>query len=233
MTRENPIVPNQDHSGNIPVSIPEVGESLNGMRVAEKIGIISDYRMKEEMPVAELAQQVEKLLDQISGIFSEGKKLRLERVELIVGLEKLHKQNLDFKKGRLKKESRVATLKSRCTAVKMEISNEGPSEVERLKKRKSELESDIAMFQETFEVHRRDRSRTLTMLQNKNSMLQDIYTEKVLEKIIAVRNTGEENSKVADLRGLTAELLGRLLVLEREESYLFGIYIRSLNGEIF
>ena len=233
MTRENPIVPNQDHSGSLPVSIPEVGDSPDVSRVVEKISIISEYRKKEDIPVAILAKQVEELQDEIAGIFSEGKKLRMERVELMAKVDKLHQQNLELKKGRLKKESKVATLKSRCAAVKIEISNGGPSEVERLKKRKSELESDIAMFQETMEVHRRDRSRTITMLQKANSTLQDIYTENVLEKIITVGNTGEENEKVADLRGLTAELLGRLLVLEREESYLFGIYNRSLNGEKF
>lgn len=233
MTRENPIVPNQDHSGSPPVSIPKIQDAPDVSSVAEKISIISDYRKMEEIPVAVLAQHVEKLKDQIAVIFNEGKKLRLKRVELLARLEEIHKKNLELKKGRLREESRIATIKSRLKAVKIEISNEGPTEIERLEKRKSELESDIAMFQETLDVHQRDRLMSLNMLQHANSMLQDMYTEKVLEKILDVAKTDEEISKGSDLKGLTAELLGRLLVLEREESYLFGMINKLNNGEKF
>lgn len=233
MTHEHPIVPDQDKSGISPVSIPESNETNVGSGVTEKIETIFKYRMMEDMPVAEIEQQAVKLKDAILELVRDGKRLRLERVRLNERHETSHSRNLELKKDRMKKESRVAMLRSRCAAIKMEISNEGPTEIERLEKRKSELESDIGMFRETFEVHKRDRLRTLIMLQRANSMLQDVYTEKVLDKIIAIGQAGEESNKSTDLSGLTAELLGRLLVLEREESYLFGMINRSNEDENF
>ena len=230
VTHEHPIVPHQDKSGSFPVSIPDTDPPVESSRVSDSIDVISEYRIREGATPEEIRQYSEVLSQKLAGIIREEKVLRIERVKLSRKLENLHRKNLEYKKDRLKKDSRIATLKSRCSAVKVEIHDGGPSEIERLEKRKIELESDIAMFQDTMEVHRRDRIRTLVSLQSANSRLQDVYTEEVLDRIIksGIKKEGadEDREEEADLSALAAEILGRLLVLEREESYLFGVINR-------
>jgi hypothetical protein len=73
-------------------------------------------------------------------------------------------------------------------------------------------------------VHRRDREDTFKLLSSALCRLQDLLTESLLWRIQSIQtDLIEFEGGRSGVAGVVAELLGRLLVLEKEESQIFGL----------
>lgn len=222
MTHERQVDPLNGKSDGIPPSISGSGDPVDSSSVAENIKLILKYSLAEDPSLSDLERYFETLRQKLGEIIREGKKLRLERVKLTGKRNRIHRAVLDLQKGRLTKEAKLASIRSQLDILKSDMENGGTAGVERLEKKIKELESNIEMFLETLEVHQRDRKTTLEKLQNANSNMQDLITERILDRIILAEPENDDGQNEPDLRGLTAEILGRLLVLEKEESCLAG-----------
>lgn len=222
MTHERQVDPLNGKSDGIPSSISGSGDPVDSSSVAENIKLILKYSLAEDPSLSDLERYFETLRQKLGEIIREGKKLRLERVKLTGKRNRIHRAVLDLQKGRLTKEAKLASIRSQLDILKSDMENGGTAGVERLEKKIKELESNIEMFLETLEVHQRDRKTTLEKLQNANSNMQDLITERILDRIILAEPENDDGQNEPDLRGLTAEILGRLLVLEKEESCLAG-----------
>jgi len=195
-------------------------------RVKANLQRIAESRLHEDTPVSELERYALELKGRLTRIIIEEKRLRMEKVRLAQELARIRQQVLDLKRERLQKSTLEASCQARTAAAKEEAATGGPSEVERLERRAAELEQDVDAFGETLSLHRRDRDRAFRLLQNAQSSLQDLLTENVLWRIVAMESGAGEEPGRSGKSGVTAELLGRLLVLEREESQVGGIISR-------
>lgn len=222
MTHERQVEPQNGKSDGIPSSISGSGDPVDSSSVAENIKLILNHSLAEDPSLSDLGQYFETLRQKLGEIIRESKKLRLVRVKLTRKRDRLHAAVLKLQKGRLTKESKIASHRSQLNILKSDMENGGTAGVERLEKQIKELEGNIEMFRETLKVHQRDRQTTLEKLQNANSNMQDKLTERILDRIILAEPENDSEQNEPDLRGLTAEILGRLLVLEKEESCLAG-----------
>lgn len=222
LTRERLVDPQNGKPDGLPAPISGSEDLVDSSGVAENIKLILKHRLAEDPSLSDLERYLETLRQKLAEIIQKGKKLRLKRVKLIRKRVRVHDAVLDLQKGRLSKESKLASLRSRLNILKIDMETGGIAGVERLLKQIKELDGNIEIFRETLEIHRRDRLRTLEKLQYANSNLQDLLTERILDRIILAEPENDNGENEPDLRDLTAEILGRLLVLEKEESCLAG-----------
>ena len=222
LTRERPVDPQNGKPEGLPVSISGSEDLVDSSGVAENIKLILKHRLAEDSSLSDFERYLETLRQKLGEIIRKGKKLRLKRVKLIRKRIRVHDAVLDLQKGRLSKESKLASFRSRLNILKIDMETGGIAGVERLERQIKELDGNIEIFRETLEIHQRDRQRTLEKLQYANSNLQDLLTERILDRIILAEPENDNGGNEPDLRDLTAEILGRLLVLEKEESCLAG-----------
>ena len=182
-----------------------------------------------ELVIQSLTAHIGKLKSVLNESVESRKIARIEHAKLTALRDELKSSVIDRKKVRLSKDSEAASLKAKLREAREAKSAERTIEIERLTKRASDLENDVETFRETLLMHRRDRDRVFMNLLEAHSKLQDLLTQKVLWRIVQMED--EPGTEVArqGLPGVTAELLGRLLVLEKEESQLSGILNRQFK----
>lgn len=222
MAHERPVYPQNGRPDGLKVSIPGSGDLVDSSCAADYTKLILKHSLVENLSLPDIERYLETLKQKLGEIIGKGKKLRLKRVKLAGKRDRIHDAVLNLQKGRLKKESKLASLRSQLDILKIDMENGGTPGVERLEEQIKKLESNIEIFRETFQIHQRDRRRILEKLQNANSNMQDLLTERILDRIILAEPKNDDGQNKSDLRGLTAEILGRMLVLEKEESYIAG-----------
>jgi hypothetical protein len=167
---------------------------------------------------------------QLADICVEEKKYRLERMKLRRQRDTIHDSVLQQRRERLEKASKIICERARIQALLSE-SGSTLSELERLEIQVTEKECELKSFGETLTMHRRDRDRVFSHLATAQSILQDKLTERMLWKILESQSEESGDDTQTGIGGLAAELLGRLLVLEKEESQLGGL-IAGYQGEV-
>jgi len=196
----------------------------------EEITQPADREAGGEFVVRSLIAHVGELKSALNESVESRKVARIEHAKLTKLRDQLKSSVIDRKKERLSKESEAASVKAKLREAREAKSAERTIEIERLTNRVSDLESDIETFRETLRMHRRDRDRVFMNLQEAYSILQDLLTQNVLWKIVQMESeTGTEVARQG-LPGFTAELLGRLLVLEKEESQVSGMLDRLFGN---
>jgi len=173
-----------------------------------------------------LSEHVETVKSELKDIFDSVKSVRIDKARLTAQLENLKASLIEKKKERLHKEAAVASGRARLQLEKSTTSLENNGDIERLKLKIDELKTDIETFREAFRLHRRDRDRAFQQLCDSQSKLQDCLTQEVLWKIVQLEAESDDETARQGLPGITAELLGRLLVLEKEECQLGGFLDR-------
>ncbi len=76
-------------------------------------------------------------------------------------------------------------------------------------------------------MHRIDREEVFLMLVHAQARLQDVLTERLLQRILLVEKETEGAPGRKGYSGIVAELLGHLLALEKEEAYLNGVLCKE------
>jgi len=198
------------------------------VRARAGIEKIARSRLEQDVPLSKLEGEVEKLRSALAEVVSEERDLRIERVRLSTRRDNLRKAGLGLRRDRLEKEAKISSMRSRISALLDEVSATHVDEVERLGARVEDLKDMVEAFREALLMHRRDRNRVLRLLHGAQSSLQDLLTTGVIQRIVELeRESGNERgSGRVGKAGIAAELLGRLLVLEREESHLGGRIMR-------
>ena len=211
--------------------VPEGGDSGGAGHVQESLRRLSRSRLRAEGSIDELKQRARSLRDEMTGIIREDKGIRIERGRLTSTRDGLRAKVIELRRERLEKQTGLSAARVALREERQMIQEGGLSEVERLAHRVQDLREEVDAFEETLRMHRRDRDRTFNALLRAYGELQDLLTEELLWKIVTLQ--GEEEGRKGERvgkAGLAAEMLGRLLVLEKEESQLAGLLARRERG---
>jgi hypothetical protein len=174
-----------------------------------------------------LQEQLDGLHNDLTLVIIGEKELRIQRFALSAERERLNRRVLDFRKERLRKESLTASRRSKLNALRREMKEGLESEIKNLEEQVRELQEEVDAFRETLMLHRRDRDRVYNILVTAQSDLQDKLTESMLWKIVGLEESQDEKPGRRGKSGVVAELLGRLLVLEKEEAQLSSVIYRN------
>lgn len=194
-------------------------------RVQESIQRLSESRLRAEGSIEDLGKRAESLRAQMTAIIGEEKAARIDRGRLSSRRDTLRAQVTELRRERLEKQTGLSAARVALREERQLVSEKRLTEAERLAHRVEDLREEVAAFKETLRMHRRDRDRTSDALLKAYGDLQDLLTEQLLWKIVALQS--EEGDKGKSERsgkaGLMAELLGRLLVLEKEGAQISGL----------
>jgi hypothetical protein len=230
LTHESPVPPSRrDDDVKPPADRPEQSGAGHPNRVRESIRKLAQARLRQDISVPELRDVLSQLKEKLAEICADERKARLERLKLRKRRDLIHAAVVKLRQLRLKKSSRIVTESSKIKIILSE-SEEPLTEVEALERKKNDIEADLEGFRETLRMHRRDRDAAFRELAAAQSVLQDKLTERMLWKILEAQSDESRDEEHRGIEGLTAELLGRLLVLEKEESQLGGL-IAGDRGE--
>jgi DNA repair exonuclease SbcCD ATPase subunit len=230
VTQEPPLVPGEPARENAPTDAGESTEHDRIERVRDSLKRLSESRLRQGASMQELEERVSELRGHLAEVISEEKDLRITRARLNAERERLRAAVIDLSKDRMKKDSIISSYRSRLAGLRMQERDGGHGEIERLEDRIERLQGDVDAFTETLLMHRRDRDRVFKLLVDAMSHLQDKLTENVLWKILAIESEAEGEQGRSGVAGVSAELLGRLLVLEKEESQLSGLVSRMRSS---
>jgi len=217
VTHEPPLVPPEPARENAPSDAGESTENHGIERVRDSLKKLAETRLRQGASV---------LRRHLADVISEEKDLRITRARLNAERERLRMSVIDLSKDRMKKDSIISSYRSRLAGLKTQEWDESHGEIERLEDRIERLRGDVDAFTETLLMHRRDRDQVFRLLVDALSHLQDLLTENVLWRILALESEAEGEQGRSGVAGVAAELLGRLLVLEKEESQLSGLVAR-------
>lgn len=204
--------------------------------ISANIQRLLDNRLADDASINALEKRTAELRDALSKTLSGEKSLRIERVKACTKRDRLRARALELKRERLSKDAKVASRKVRLSEKRKEAAQDHQAGVNMLEERIHALNGDLDAFRETLMLHRRDRDRVLDKLITARSVLQDKLTECMLWKIVLVDESGYDDEAIGrkGISGVTAELLGRLLVLEKEECQICSLLNRwnfTSNGE--
>jgi hypothetical protein len=194
-------------------------------RLWGRIQKLLESRLKEDASIDHLKKRERQLCDALNITILEEKKLRLEKVRTTGKKNQLKERVLILKRERLQKDTMYTGHKTRMAIYREKGTLPITGEVERLEQRRDELSGDLDAFRETLVMHRRDRDRVYQMVIEAQNELQDKLTESLLYQILNVERIENREPERTGVTGVAAELLGRLLVLEKEESYISGIIL--------
>ena len=235
MVHESPGEP-KGRIGRLPLTPDTVQPgSADPARVRDNIQRLIDNRLADDAATSAMEKRATELRAALKKILDDEKRLRIDKVRASAERDRLKAGILELRKERLKKDSVVASYRSRLVSLRVENTGTATSEDERLEAQVRELRSDVEAFRETLNMHRRDRDRVFNRLLKAQSRLQDKLTESMLWKILNLDSSeDEEPGARKGISGVAAELLGRLLVLEKEECQVFSLLNRLdciSNGE--
>lgn len=226
MTHESPVPPSRRNGDDQP---PEERYEKSGAghpdRVRESIRKLAQARLRQDISVSELEKVRSEMNAQFERICASEKKLRIERLQLRKKRDSFRAAVIGLRKKRLEKASRIDSVRARIESIRSGSSEGFLTEVERLEKHLGELRSELDAFRETLIMHRRDRDRIYGRLCEAQSALQDRLTERMLWRILEARDEGMDEEEGDEREGLAAELLGRLLVLEKQGSQLESLIV--------
>jgi predicted nucleic acid-binding Zn-ribbon protein len=195
-------------------------------RIQENIKLLADVRRRENLSVDRLEDNLTRLRDFMTLVIAEEKRLRMERARLSTDRERLRTRVLDLRKDRMAKEALISQRRLELKELKRAVYENSADEVARLEKRAKELEIDVEAMEESLRVHRRDREEAFRDLAGAQDILQDELTEMLLWRIQWLSGDIDEEGGRKGLPGVLAEFLGRLLVLEKENSQVCGLLSR-------
>ncbi len=201
----------------------ERAKGAGSSRLWGRIQKLLESRLKEDASIDHLKKRVRQLRDALNITILEEKKLRLEKVRTTGKKNQLKERVLILKREKLQKDTLLTGHRTRMANYRENGTVHITGELERLEQRRDELSGDVDAFRETLVMHRRDRDRVYQMVIESQNELQDILTECLLYKILDVERIEDGELERTGIAGVAAELLGRLLVLEKEESYISGI----------
>lgn len=229
MSNESPLVPPDKGEEELVVhNLPGTGNGDTD-RVENNIRRIAEVRLGNGAHPDKLQRDLNHLKAELAGLVAQEKELRLEKVRLVPERDALRERVINLKRERMKKDSQLASIRSKINEVREASGSEGNGEIERLERRIRELNDDIDAFRETLSMHRRDRFRVLDLLIEAQSRLQDKLTESTLWQLLDLENEVSDDEGRKGKSGLTAELLGRLLLLEKEEAQICSYLNRNRN----
>jgi len=236
VANESPEVP-LDREGMLHPPLGSVKPGvLDTEHISANIQRLLDGRLADDASINALEKRTSELRDALSKTLSGEKSLRIERVKACTKRDRLRARALELKRERLSKDAKVASRRVRLSEKRKEAAQDHQAEVNMLEERIHALNGDLDAFSETLMLHRRDRDRVLDKLITARSVLQDKLTECMLWKIVLVDESGDDDEAIGrkGISGVTAELLGRLLVLEKEECQICSLLNRwnfTSNGE--
>jgi chromosome segregation ATPase len=200
-------------------------------RIRENIRTIAESRIKGHLSIEQLEESVASLKKDLRYVFESEKSTRIERARLTSERNLLKSKSLQLRKLRVLKEDLLSQRKTALREVRGEESGEVETDVGRLEYKLRELESELDVLQESFRVHSRDRFEAMKSLMYATEDLQDLLTEALLFRIQLLASDKDSGLGRIGLAGVTAELLGRLLVLEREQAQTWGLLMGIHTAE--
>lgn len=222
--------------GNFIISNPDIADSGKIPAVDEiqdKIKILSHARINKSKSIDDLRVSNSELVAKLRATLIEEKKLRIARARLSRERDQYSSLVLDKKRLRLKLQETLFDKRQKLSEARRQVGTDTDNVWEQAKRKYNEMQTELETLAESLNVHRRDRYVVLGLLAESQAELQDQLTEVILWKIHfvqiqAVREGDESEGKA----GIMAELLGRLLVLEKEESRLRGLLDEAVREGI-
>ena len=231
MTQEFSDSPEKDRGEPVFPGKGESKDSADEARVIENLRRISAFRTGEEKSPEQLKELQDSYRSELEEILKNEKELRIEKAKNATKRDRLRSWILELQRERLEKNSRVSELRTQLRAERDKLGEGSEGELRRLEIRKAELTEDVTAFTETFIMHRNDRDRAFLRLSKAQASLQDLLTEEVLWKIMDLSASEPANERGRTGKsGLLAELLGRILVLEKEEAQITGLLVKGKIG---
>ena len=231
MTHESPVPPSRrDGDDKPPAEKPEQSGAGHPDRVRESIRKLAQARLRKDISLPELRDVHSQLKAKLDEICTGEKKQRIERLMLRKQRDLIHDSVIQLRKEKLEKASKFISEHVRVQTL-LSGSEGQLTEVDQMERQVIEKECELKSFRETLTMHRRDRDIVFCQLASAQSILQDQLTERMLWKILEAQSEESGDDEHRGIEALAAELLGRLLVLEKEESQLGGL-IAGYRGEV-
>lgn len=231
MDTEFPVVPRDPDNENLSVHNEEPADSEKEKFVRSGNSRLPAGGLDAEATLEQLRGRIQTERKKLKDFFAGERGIRIERARLNRERDSLRPHMLELKRSRLQKQSDISDLRSGLRKLQEGSDGTPAGEINHLKNRISDLEGDVAAFSETIVMHRRDRDRVFDRLVSALEILQDLLTEVMLKKILHVGGNKPENEGRTGPAGVVAELLGRLLVLEKESANLGGIVTKGCPCE--
>ncbi len=228
---EFPVVPRDPDNENLSVHNQGPANIEKEKRVRSDISRLSADRPDTEATLEQLRVRIQTERKKLEDFFAGERGIRIERARLNREKDSLRPHVLELKRSRLQKHTDISDMRSRLRKLQEGSDGTSAGEINQLQDRVSDLEGDIAAFIETMEMHRRDRNGVFDKLMSSLEVLQDLLTEMLLARILQVSGKKPENEGRVGPAGVVAELLGRLLILEKESANLDGIVAKNRLSE--
>jgi hypothetical protein len=229
VTRETPEIPSGENPEQLihPQAKDEDKRGI-GKRFANGIRKLSSIRLGGGETYESLLEKHKELEVQLDAAKEEEIKARIQRSRFLKILDKGKAIVLSRKKQRLELQELILEKRKKVREAH-DVADEGTdAEIPALEKKIADLESDVDTLRESLRLHLRDRIAVQESLGKSREELQDLLTESLLWKI----HHAEIDSDTDVGTGVIAELLGRVLVLEKEESRLRGTLENRKNNDI-